>query len=283
MGRSLSHLYSREAEGPVDGVQEIQDLHRALADMAERIRGYDAGVRDYLTAVTEGQEAEQARLARELHDGPVQDLIALGHGAEMVQRLLSRDEVAEARSLLDDFRGAERETLEELRRVIGALRPSYLEDLGFIPALEMLVRQADERTSAQVQLEREGSGRRHAAAVELAAYRIAQEALNNAVQHAEAQNVIVHVRATSEGLVLSVSDDGVGFDLPSRPDVLTQAGHFGMMGMRERATLLGGSFHIETAPGEGARVIVQLPAQARETDRTGRGKRPGEHIPLLAA
>ncbi len=230
---------------------------------------------------TVANAAEQARLARELHDGPVHDLIALGHAAEMAQRLLARDEIPEAGPILADLRRAERETVEELRRVIGALRPSYLEDLGFIPALEMLVRQADERTSAPVSFKKDSSGRRHAAAVELIAYRIAQEALNNAFQHAEAENVIV--RATSEGLVLSVIDDGVGFDLPSRPDVLTQVGHFGLMGMRDRATLLGGSFHIETAPGEGTWVIVQLPAQARETHRTGRGKRPGEHIPLLAA
>ena len=272
-----------EADGPVNSVQEIQDLHRALADMAERIRGYEAGVRDYLTVITEGQEAERARLARELHDGPVQDLIALGHAAEMAQRLLARDEIAEARSILADLGRAERETVKELRRLIGALRPSYLEDLGFIPALEMLVRQADERTSARVRLEKEGAARRHAAAVELAAYRIAQEALNNAVQYAEAENIIVQVRATSERLLLSVIDDGVGFDLPSRPDVLTRAGHFGLMGMRERATLLGGSFHIETGPGEGTRITVLLPPQPEETDRPGGGKRPGEPIPLPAA
>jgi len=271
------------ADRPVHGVQEIQDLHCALADMAERIRGYEAGVRDYLTAITEGQEAERARLARELHDGPVQDLIALGHGAEMVQRLLSRDEVAEARSLLDDLRDAERETVEELRRIIGALRPSYLEDLGFIPALEMLVRQADERTQAQVRLEKEGAGRRHAPAVELAAYRIAQEALTNAVQHAEAETIVVRVRTTSEGLDLSVVDDGIGFDLPSRPDVLTHAGHFGLMGMRERATLLGGSFRVDTAPGEGTRITVHLPSQPGEADRPDGGQRSDAAAPLPAA
>lgn len=243
----------------------------------------EAAVRDYLTAITGGQEAERARLARELHDGPVQDLIALGRAAEMAQRLLARDEIAEARSILADLGRAERGTLEELRRLIGALRPSYLEDLGFIPALEMLVRQADERTSAQVSLEGEGAGRRHAAAVELAAYRIGQEALNNAVQHAEADNIMVRVRATSEGLVLSVIDDGVGFALPSRPDVLTQAGHFGLMGMRERATLLGGSFHIDTGPGEGTRVTVQLPAQAGKTDLSGEGQRLSESPPLPTA
>jgi two-component system sensor histidine kinase DegS len=250
--------------------------------MAERIRGYEAGVRDYLTAITEGQEAERARLARELHDGPVQDLIALGHGAEMVQRLLSRDEVAEARSLLDDLRDTERETVEELRRIIGALRPSYLEDLGFIPALEMLVRQADERTHAQVRLEKAGAGRRHAPAVELAAYRIAQEALTNAVQHAEAETIVVRVRTISESLDLSVVDDGIGFDLPSRPDVLTHAGHFGLMGMRERATLLGGSFRVDTAPGEGTRITVNLPSQPGEADRPGGSQRSDAAAPLPA-
>jgi signal transduction histidine kinase len=257
----------KTGDRPVGSVQEIQDLHRALADMAERIRGYQAGMRDYLTAITEGQEAERARLARELHDGPVQDLIALGHWAEMAQRLVERDETEEARSLLADLRGAEQETVGELRRIMGALRPSYLEDLGFIPALEMLVRQAAERTDAQVQLKKEGTGHRLAPTVELAAYRIAQETLNNAIEHAQAENITVRVRCTSEGLVLSVIDDGVGFDLPPRPDVLTQAGHFGLMGMRERATLLGGSFQIDTSPGEGTCVTVRLPAQPGEAHR----------------
>jgi len=251
---------------PVRGVQEIQDLHRALADMAERIRGYEAGIRDYLTAITEGQEAERARLARELHDGPVQDLIALGHGTEMARRMVEQDEAEEARSLLADLQRSERETVAELRRIIGALRPAYLEDLGFVPALEMLVRQAAERTDAQVHLEQKGTGERLDPAVELAAYRIAQEALNNAVEHSAAENITVRVSCTSEGLALSVIDDGIGFDLPPRPDVLTQAGHFGLMGMRERATLLGGSFHVDTSPGEGTRVAIRLPSQPGEVD-----------------
>jgi two-component system sensor histidine kinase DegS len=223
-------------------------------------------VRDYLTAVTEGQEAERARVARELHDGPVQNLIALGHSAEMAQRLLARGEAADAQSVLKELRSAERDTVEELRCIIGALRPSYLEDLGFIPALEMLVRQADERSSSAIRLEKEGAGQRHDDAVELAAYRIAQEALNNAVQHARAETITVRVRSSTEGLDLSVVDDGVGFDLPPRPDVLTKAGHFGLLGMRERATLLGGSLRIETAPGEGTRVTAELPSQPSEAD-----------------
>jgi signal transduction histidine kinase len=245
---------------PVGGVQEIHDLHRALADMTDRIQGYEAGMRDYLGAMTLGQEAERARLARELHDGPVQDLIALGQRAEMAQRLVERGEAEEAEALLGELRNAELATVEELRRLIGALRPTYLEDLGFIPALEMLVRQVARQSTARVRLEKVCGDQRLAPEVELAAYRIAQEALNNALQHARAENITVHIHCRSDGLELSVVDDGVGFELPSRPDLLTRAGHFGLLGMRERATLLGGSFRIRAAPGEGTRVTVRLPA-----------------------
>jgi signal transduction histidine kinase len=244
----------------VGGVQEVQDLHRALVDMVDRIRGYQIGMRDYLGAVTRGQEAERARLARELHDGPVQELIALGQRAEMAQRLVARGEPERARTLLEELRTSELEAVEELRRLIGALRPIYLEDLGFLPALEMLVQQAEERTTAQLRLEETGSVRRIAPEVELAAYRIVQEALNNAVRHAHAQNIVVRVRSDPQGLALSVTDDGVGFTLPPGPDLFTQAGHFGLVGMRERAILLGGTLQIRTAPGEGTRVAVNLPS-----------------------
>ncbi|MEE9616093.1 MAG: ATP-binding protein [Anaerolineae bacterium] len=246
---------------PVGGVQEVRDLHQALAEMVERIRGYQAGMRDYLSAVTRGQEAERARLARELHDGPVQELIALGQRAEMAQRLVERGEGERARALLEEARRAESETVAELRRLIGALRPIYLEDLGFIPALEMLAQQAAGRTSARVRLEKECTVHRLAPEVELATYRIAQEALNNALQHAHAQNIVVRAQCDSEGLTLSVTDDGVGFTLPPRPDLLTQAGHFGLVGMQERATRLGGTLQVRTAPGKGTQVTIRLPGQ----------------------
>jgi len=250
---------------PVGGVQEVRDLHQALAEMVERVRGYQAGVRETLGAVTRGQEAERARLAQELHDGPVQELIALGQRAEMAQRLVERGETGRAGALLDELRRVELETVEELRRLIGALRPIYLEDLGFLPALEMLVQQAAGRTSrmgtsdARVRLESEGPLCRFAPEVELAAYRIVQEALNNALQHAGAQDITVRVRCDPHGLTLSVSDDGVGFTMPQRPDVLTHAGHFGLVGMRERAAQLGGMLRVHTAPEEGTLVTVRLP------------------------
>jgi signal transduction histidine kinase len=247
---------------PVSGVQEVQDLHLALAEMVERIQGYEAGMQDYLGAVTQGQEAERARVAQELHDGPVQDLIALAQQAEMARRSVERGETERAQTLLEEGRQAELETAGELRRIIGALRPVYLEDLGFLPALEMLVRQTAERTSARIELEKAGDLRRFAPDVELAAYRIAQEALNNAVQHAQARHVVVRVRYDAAGLALSVIDDGVGFTLPPRPDALTRADHFGLVGMQERATRLGGTLRVDTAPGTGTCITVRLPDRA---------------------
>jgi signal transduction histidine kinase len=246
-------------EEPVGGVQEVRDLHQALAEMVDRLEGYEAGMRDYLGAVTRGQETERARVARELHDGPVQELIALSQRAEMAHRLVERGEPQRAEALLEELRGAGLETVEELRRLIGALRPIYLEDLGLLPALEMLVRRVDGEAPATVRLEGSGAIPRLAPEVELAAYRVVQEALNNAHHHAGATSIVVGVRFEDATLVLSVTDDGVGFELPSSPDLLTRAGHFGLVGVQERVARLGGTLQIRTAPGEGARIIARLP------------------------
>ncbi len=245
---------------PIGGVQEIRDLHQAISEMVARIRGYEAGMRDYLGAMTRGQEAERARLARELHDGPVQALIALGHRAETIGRLLERGDRMQAQALLEELRRAEVETVRELRQLISSLRPAYLDDLGFLPSLENLVQQANERSSTPVRLVIEGEIPPCAAEVELAAYRIAQEALNNALQHARAAHIVVRVRHEQGELVLVIADDGVGFLLPSRPDELTRAGHFGLVGMQERASLAGGTLHIHTSPGAGTEIVARFPS-----------------------
>jgi signal transduction histidine kinase len=246
---------------PVQGVQEIRDLHGALADMVQRIRGYEAGVRDYLNAMTQGQEIERARLARELHDGPVQALIALGQRAEMAQRWVERGQSDRAHAALAELRQTEQDTVGELRRIIGALRPIYLEDLGFVPALEMLVRQSTDLTTAELHLEVGDRVHRLSPEVELAAYRVAQEALRNAVEHAQATHITLRVQCRDSRLQLTVTDDGVGFVLPDQPQALTREGHFGLLGMQERVTQLGGTFHIDTAPGQGTRVEVSLSNQ----------------------
>ena len=174
------------------GVQEIDDLRVTLAQMAERIRAYQGGMRDYLSAITQGQEEERGRLAHELHDVTIQGLIALKQRGQMALKAFGRDpDRAEAR--LQELNGLIDEEIASLRRIIGDLRPIYLEDLGFVPALEMLARQTEERHRLRVHLTVYGNVVRLAPDQELAAYRIVQQALANVTAHARAGNAWVEV------------------------------------------------------------------------------------------
>lgn len=243
---------------PVGGVQEMDDLRATLAQMAERIRSYQSGMRDYLSAVTQAQEAERARLAHELHDDTVQALIALKQRGQMARKALASDPVR-AEQRLDELTGLIDEELASLRRLIGDLRPIYLEDLGFVPALEMLARQVEERHGLAVHREVRGEAVRLAPDLELAAFRIVQAALSNVAAHAEARRADVTVEFALDGVTLAVQDDGRGFTPPDQPADLTRDGHFGLMGMRERAMLYGGRLAIDSRPGRGTIIRAWLP------------------------
>ena len=246
---------------PVGGVQEVDELRITLAQMAERIRTYQAGMRDYLSAVTRAQEAEAERLAHELHDDTVQALIALRQRAQMARKSIGGEtpDPARASERLGELIGLIDQELVNLRRLIGDLRPIYLEDLGFVPALEMLVQQTRTRHGLAVRLQVEGETVRLAPDLELAAYRLVQQALANVAAHAQAQHVVVKVTFGDTELILSVRDDGRGFAPPEQPADLARQGHFGLMGMRERTLLYGGKLTITSAPGQGAEIAAHLP------------------------
>jgi two-component system sensor histidine kinase UhpB len=246
---------------PVGGVQEIEDLQRTLQQMARRIERYQAGMHDYIAAMTRGQEEERKRLARELHDDTGQALIALGQRVEMAQKALASDP-ERAAERLSRVRTMLAEIVEDVRRFSRDLRPIYLEDLGFIPALEMLAREAEQDQALTVHLSTTGAMRRLAPDLELAAYRVVQEALNNVIHHAGASQAWVEVHFGAETLILSVRDDGQGFDPPDLPDTLARQGHFGLMGIQERTLLYGGRLAIHSAPGAGTEIVVRLPYPA---------------------
>jgi two-component system sensor histidine kinase UhpB len=243
---------------PVGGVQEIEDLRRTLAGMADQIQRYQAGMRDYAAAVTATQEEERKRLARELHDETVQSLIALGHRIEMAQKALEKDP-ERARQRLAELRALAEEIQAEVRRFSRALRPLYLEDLGFAPALEMLAQEINRRDGVEVSIEVEGDLRRLAPEIELAAYRIAQEGLSNVVRHANARAAGLTVAFAPGRLTLRVCDDGSGFESPVNPADLVHAGHFGLMGIHERALLCGGQMQVRSRRGEGTVLEIVLP------------------------
>jgi signal transduction histidine kinase len=242
---------------PISGISEIQTLHATLAHMADEIRSYQRSIQSYAAAITRSQEDERSRLARELHDETVQALIALDQRTQMIERIYKRDPQAAAVKL-SELRAMTAGTIADVRRVIRALRPIYLEDLGLVPALEMLTQSLSEQDGLAITFAVEGEVSRLAPERELALYRIVQEALNNVVKHAQARQGQVKLQY-ADTLHVSISDDGIGFDLPDRVEALTELGHFGLVGMRERAELIGAQLIVQSRPGSGTTIELHLP------------------------
>ncbi|MDI7276029.1 MAG: histidine kinase [Anaerolineae bacterium] len=247
---------------PVGGVREIAHLQNALRQAADQVRGYQAAMRHYVAAVTRAQEEERKRLARELHDDTVQSLIVLGQQLERMDKGGFHDTEA-CRQQLGLVRQGIRDLVHGVRRLIGDLRPSYLDDLGLVPALEMLVKALP--AGYQAEFVAAGEERRLPPDLELAVFRIVQEALRNVEQHAQARHVRVHLGFDERGVRVVVEDDGVGFTVPASPDDLARQGHFGLLGMRERAMLFGGWLALTSQPGHGTRVEAHLAAAVHST------------------
>jgi signal transduction histidine kinase len=184
----------------------------------------------------------------------------------MVQKSLDKDP-ERARQRLAELRALAGDIQEEVRRFSRALRPLYLDDLGFVPALEMLAQETARASGLQISTTVEGEVRRLAPALELTAYRVAQEGLNNVVRHAGAQAAWLTVAFAPDGLTLRVRDDGHGFSPPVNPTDLAHEGHFGLMGIRERALLFGGRMEVRSKPGEGTTLEVFLPLSQKSQDR----------------
>ena len=246
---------------PVGGISEVQHLQVELAAMARKVQASQAGLHDYIGAITSAQEEERLRLARELHDDTIQELIAL---KQRVQLALKASKDRDAAPLLAELERLAEGTIDNVRRMTRALRPIYLEDLGLVTALEMLTRETSQPDHLAVHFEMTGRERRLSRDSELALYRIAQQALNNVVRHARARRATLKIEFAEADIRLEVTDDGIGFQMPRHPTDLAPGGHFGLLGMRERAELIGALLEVVTEPDRGTRVVVLLPVAALE-------------------
>jgi signal transduction histidine kinase len=247
-------------EEPVGGIAEIQALQETLIQMSDQVQSYQAGMRGYLAALTQGQEDERKRLARELHDETVQSLIALDQKLQMAHKALERDPQA-GLVKLDELRAMTTDLIQEVRRFSRNLRPIYLEDLGLIPALEMLTRDANGSNDGKLvtTFSVTGTPQRLEPVREIALYRLVQEALNNVAAHAHATQAAVRVAFAADEVAVTIADNGQGFSIPDRPGELAEAGHYGLLGMRERAELNDGWLEIESEPGRGTTIEIHLP------------------------
>lgn len=240
---------------PVGGSREMEDLRRAMDVMGAHVEQAQIGMQAYIAALTTAQEAERGRLARELHDDTVQRLIALGQGVERVQRALERDpERADER--LRALRTEITAMVQALRNTIGDLRPPALEELGLLPAVELML-QRNRDDAPQVTVDVQGEERRLDPQSELALFRIIQEAWNNILRHADAKHAGITFTYNHAALDVTIADDGRGFI--AAPDGRSQPGRFGLLGMQERALLVGGSVTIDSQPGQGTRLQIHMP------------------------
>ncbi|RPH75708.1 HAMP domain-containing protein, partial [bacterium] len=248
---------------PVGGISEVQHLQKELTEMARKVQSAQEGLHDFIGAITAAQEEERMRLARELHDDTIQAVIALKQRVQLAQRSAKEHS---ARKSLSELEALAEKTIENLRRLTRALRPIYLEDLGLVTALEMLSRETSQANHLEVKFHQSGQERRLSREVELALYRIAQEALNNVVHHAKARQAELQIIFNKE-IHLEVADDGIGFSVPKSPTDFASSGHFGMLGIRERADLIGARLDVQSEIGGGTRLSVHLPDSSRRTRR----------------
>lgn len=246
-------------EDPVEGIEEINSLQRTLIHMAHKVKVAQQGLRSYISAITTGQEEERRRLARELHDDTIQSLIALKQRAQLAS-ISNEKETNQAK--LNEIQEMVDETIRDLRRITRDLRPIYLEDLGLVASLEMLCRETSSSKGIPVEFKRIGNEQRFSREVELTLYRMAQEGLNNVSRHANAYQASILINFADKSTAITISDDGQGFTVPDNPAEFAPGGHYGLLGLHERAELIGAKLKIESAPHQGTRLEITFPTSA---------------------
>jgi PAS domain S-box-containing protein len=260
------HLEARTSElpGPDPGLLlVVRDVTAArVADQTIRslfkfLQDRDEDRTRLLKRTNAAIESERNRIARDLHDGPVQGVSAVSLSLEAVLVLLRSAEVEKAISVLADIRAELSEETDNLRRLMSDLRPPILDERGLIPALREILAKFGRTSGVKTRFESK-SLVDIPADVETLAYRIVQEALTNAGKHAGASEVRLFVEAVAGQLRVEITDDGVGFDPASARDFL-RAGRVGLASMRERTELANGSLLVRSTPGGGTTIVATLP------------------------
>jgi signal transduction histidine kinase len=214
-------------------------------DLSERV------ARDALRRVVSAQELERRRLARELHDETGQALTSILLGLKGLEDVSNESELAESTARLRELVVT---TLQDVRRLAVELRPKALDDFGLVPALERLVETFREQTGIEIDLEQRLGQHRLPSDVETTLYRITQEALTNVVKHAQASHVSIVLTRRDGSVSAVIEDDGRGFTEEGSTNGL------GLLGMRERVTLVDGRLSVESSPGTGTTLSIEVPS-----------------------
>lgn len=249
----MADRLSQSREELAAAAVKLEAEAHVLAERNARLAQLDAERALLLEKIITAQEDERKRLARELHDQTGQSLTSLLVGLKYVEGAKSLDDM---RLRTADLKKLTVQTLEEVHQLSLALRPAMLDDLGLVVALRSLVQDFGAQHGLQATLHADPLSRRLPPQFEVTLYRVVQEALTNVAKYAQASRVDVALRADGTRLRLTVVDDGVGFE----PTAVGGGGRerLGLMGMGERAALIGGRFELDAAPGRGTRLAIEV-------------------------
>ncbi|HEX7091926.1 MAG TPA: sensor histidine kinase [Longimicrobiales bacterium] len=262
---TLEHTARRIAAGDMDARvpesrladRDLSGVIRVLNEMLDHLAAHRQRLRAITARALEAAEEERKRLAQELYSDTAQSL------SELMIRLRlarARSDAAAGDAALDEVREGLAAAIERLRRYASDLRPPALDMLGLVPAVEAYARSLAGSVGLEVQVRTEPVAGLLAPEAELALYRIIQEALSNAARHSGADRVEVRIERDGGRVVATVEDKGRGFDLAEAE----RAGAIGLLGMEERAAWVGGRVRVESEPGRGTRVEIEMPVHREE-------------------
>lgn len=252
----LSRL-ANQAALAIDNARLYEEVRRK-----EEIRG------QLLERVISVQEEERRRIARELHDDSAQTLTALTMQLDSIESSLPPD-LGEVKRQVARQRAMTVQALEDIRRLMADLRPTALDDLGLLPAIRWYATSRLQDRGVKVTVDSSGAKSRLSNPLETALFRVMQEAVNNIARHAECSNARISLHVGKATVRLTVEDDGKGFDVDRVLSSRGPSAGVGILGMRERVLLFGGTLSIESAPGHGCRISVEVPLRKEGQDGEG--------------
>jgi len=243
-------------------------LAAAIGSMLDRLEGRALQLRALSERAINAQEEERKRIARQLHDETTQSLSTLIINLERLESAVAAGTSnGNLQSRLAAARQLATRSVEDLRKVIYDLRPTMLDDLGLVPAIRWYARSNLEEIGVQVMLDAPDEAMRLPSQLETTLFRIAQEAINNIVHHAEAKSVAISLRRDDGSICLGIDDDGRGFDVAKITGQALRLRRMGLLGIQERAELVGGEVTLDSVPGRGTRLRVLIPLLAMEDAR----------------
>ncbi|MEI6863636.1 MAG: PAS domain S-box protein, partial [Candidatus Omnitrophota bacterium] len=246
------------------GVLEVMGIARDITERKKavvKLKESKEELRFYLNQITKTQEEERKRIARELHDDTIQELITLSRQLDdLIDKKLKPDEDRRgSRKKIEEAHQKVTSILKGVRRFTRDLRPSILDDLGLVPALEWLTSDMSAQFRIPIDISIIGTKKKIAPDAALAMFRVAQESLRNAGHHSKASQIQLNLKFISETVTLSIIDNGKGFTPPKQISSLTRHGKLGVAGMYERAQLIGATLSIKSKRNKGTIITLEVP------------------------